>query len=105
MEENQFVDKYAVKKVKFLEQHNKMLTLGIGLSHPSQFILKIIFTHKNSFLFDCIVITWPMKLFMDILHIPYVDIKDELTDICGYRLDLQGCAWHLNTISIDMVFH
>jgi hypothetical protein len=38
METNQFVDKYAIKKVKFLEQYNKMLALGICLSHPSQFI-------------------------------------------------------------------
>jgi len=38
MEMNQFVDNYIVEKMKFLEQHNKMSSPSIHLSHFSQFV-------------------------------------------------------------------
>jgi hypothetical protein len=42
---NQFVDSYVVKKTKFLEQHNKMLALGVHF-------FKFMFSYSHSFLFD-----------------------------------------------------
>jgi hypothetical protein len=38
MKMNQFMDNYIVEKMKFLEQHNKMSSPNIQLSHFSQFI-------------------------------------------------------------------
>lgn len=77
MEVNQFVDSYVVKKTKFLEQHNKMQAPNIHLSCICQFIFKITSSYRHSFLFDYCHLK-NVKLFMDALHIPYVDVKDEL---------------------------